>query len=73
MAKGVVPKLLNFVAWLTGVIVSLAVGFGLIKNTLVLPDWLGGATTAGLTISWLAGWIVVILTLLGAVLAIVNK
>ncbi len=30
-------KVLNFVAWLTGVIVSLAVGFALIDGNLVVP------------------------------------
>lgn len=61
-------RLLNFVAWLTGVIVSLSVGFGMIGGTLSLPSWLGGATVA-----MIAGWIVVITTALGAILAILNK
>ncbi len=57
-------KLLNFVIWLTGVIVSLAVGFALISGTLSVP-WLG-------IVNVIAGWIVVITTLLGVLLAIVN-
>ncbi len=61
-------RLLNFVAWLTGVIVSLSVGFGMIGGTLSLPTWLGGSTVA-----MIAGWIVVITTALGAILAILNK
>ena len=60
-------RVLNFVAWLTGVIVSLAVGFAMIGGTLTLPTWLGGSVLAGI-----AGWVVIITTLLSAVLAILN-
>ena len=60
-------RVLNFVAWLTGVIVSLAVGFAMIGGTLTLPVWLGGDILA-----FIAGWVVIITTLLGAVLAILN-
>ncbi len=66
--KGTVSKLLNFVAWLTGIIVSLAVGFGMMGGTLALPTWLGGVTIAKI-----AGMIVVITTFLGVILAIFNK
>lgn len=61
-------KVLNFVAWLTGVLVSLAVGFGMIGGTLSLPSWLGGALVAQI-----AGWIVVVTTVLGVVLAILKQ
>lgn len=60
-------NLLNIVAWLTGVIVSLSVGYAMIAGTLTLPIWLGGATVA-----MIAGWIVLVTTLLSVVLAIVN-
>lgn len=60
-------KLLNFLAWLTGVLVSLAVGFAMIGGTLVLPWWLGGSVLA-----MIAGWIVVITTIVSAVLVIAN-
>jgi len=59
---------LNIVAWLTGILVSLSVGFGMIDKTLSLPIWLGGAIVAQIV-----GWIVVVTTLISAVLAIVNK
>ena len=62
------PKILSFVAWLTGVIVSLAVGFAMIGGTLSLPTWLGGDIVA-----MLAGWVVVLTTALGVVLAILKK
>ena len=68
MAKQKNPAILHFVAWLTGVIVSLAVGFGMVGGTLTLPSWLGGSTVA-----MVAGWIVVLTTLLGVVLAILKK
>ena len=61
-------KILNFIAWLTGVIVSLAVGFAMIGGTLALPGWLGGSLVAAI-----AGWIVVITTLLGVIMVILSK
>ena len=67
MAKQSNSRVLNFVAWLTGVIVSLAVGFAMIGGTLTLPGWLGGSVLA-----LIAGWVVVVTTLLGAVLALLN-
>lgn len=70
MAKkaGGFSALLNFVVWLTGVIVSLSVGFAMVDGILKLPGYLGGATLAVY-----AGWIVVLTTLLSVVLAIVHK
>jgi len=65
-------KVLSFVAWLTGVIVSLVVGNALIAGNLVLPQWLGGATQVGLMIAVAVGWIVIITTLLSVVLAIIH-
>ncbi len=61
-------RVLNFVAWLTGVIVSLSVGFAMIGGTLTLPSWLGGSVLA-----FIAGWVVVITTLLGVILAVVKQ
>ena len=61
------PKLLNFVMWLTGVLVSLSVGFGMIGGTLSLPIWLGGSTLAAIV-----GWVVVITTALSAVLTLMK-
>ena len=63
-----VKGVLNFVVWLTGVLVALAVGFAMIGGTLSLPNWLGGDTVA-----MVAGWIVVVTTLLSAALAILKK
>ena len=66
MAQGKpVANLVNLGAWLVGVIVSLAVGFGMIGKTLTVP-YLGVATVY-------AGWVVVVLTLVSVVLAIANK
>ena len=58
-------KVLNFVAWLTGVIVSLAVGFALIGGTLAVP-YIG-------VVNVIAGWVVVITTLISVVLAILQQ
>lgn len=68
MAKKQSGKVLSLVAWLTGVIVSLAVGFAMIGGTLSLPYWLGGDLVA-----MIAGWVVVVTTLVSAALAILNK
>ncbi len=58
-------KVLNFVAWLTGVIVSLAVGFALIGGTLSVP-YVG-------VVNLIAGWIVVITTIISAIMAILKQ
>ena len=71
MAKQQSSTVLHFVAWLTGVIVSLAVGFSLISSeaaTLTMPTWLGGEIVA-----MLAGWVVLISTAVGIVMAILKK
>ena len=66
-------KVLNVVAWITGVVVSLVVGFGMINGTLGLPGWLGGGTVAGDFVVMAVGWVVVVTTLIGAVLAILKQ
>ena len=71
MAKksgGAVRSLLGFLAWLTGVVVSLSVGFAMIDNILSLPSYLGGTAVAEV-----AGWIVVITTAVSVILAIVHR
>jgi hypothetical protein len=57
---------LNFVAWLTGVLVSLAVGFAMTGGTLTVP-WLPSIITV------VAGWIVVVTTLLSVILAVLKQ
>ena len=57
-------KVLNFVAWLTGVIVSLAVGFALIGGTLAVP-YIG-------IVNEIAGWVVIITTVISAVMIILK-
>ena len=57
-------RLLNFIVWLTGVIVSLAVGFALIGGTLAVP-YLG-------VINVIAGWVAVITTIISVVLALLK-
>jgi len=60
-----VTNLVNLAAWITGVLVSFAVGFGMIGGTLTVPYVQ--------TIVPFAGWVVVILTVISVVLAIANK
>lgn len=58
-------KFLSFIGWLTGVIVSLAVAFGMIDGVLTIkfiPHLL----------MIIFGWIVIITTLLGALIAIMR-
>jgi hypothetical protein len=67
MAKSsILEKTINLVIWLTGVIVSLAVGFGLIDKVLTVR-WIPAALAV------FAGWVVVVLTVLGLVLLLVKK
>ncbi len=74
MAKGssggVLASLWSLVAWLTGILVSLAVGFGMVGGTLTIPYL---STVANGVIVTTAGYIVVILALLGVVLKIIDK
>jgi len=59
---------LHLVAWLTGVLVSLSVGYSMITGTLTLPSWLGADVTA-----MLVGWIVVVTTAISAAMVIIKK
>ena len=52
--------------WIVGIIVALAVGAGMINNTLVIPGIPG-------IITIVAGWVVVVGSVLSLVLAIFNK
>ena len=56
---------LNLVAWLTGIIVSLAVGFGLVSGTLSVP-YIG-------VVNQIAGWIVVVTTIISLILAVMRQ
>ncbi len=65
-SKGALSVLWNLIAWVTGVLVALAVGSGMVNGILTvayIPD----------TLTVLAGWVVVILTLLGVLLAVIDK
>jgi uncharacterized membrane protein YhdT len=66
-------KVLNLVAWITGAVVSLAVGFGMIDGILGLPSWLGGTSAVGQFVIIAVGWIVVATTLVSAILAILKQ
>jgi len=66
MTNGSISKLLSLAMWLTGVLVSLAVGFGMIDGVLMVR-WIPEILTL------IAGWIVVILTIVSVILAIVDR
>ena len=57
-------KLISILGWITGVIVALAVGFSMANETLTVP-WIQPIVP-------LAGGVVVILTIIGAVMAVVD-
>jgi hypothetical protein len=61
MAKA---SLLGVIMWIVGVLVSLAVGFGMISGTLTVPYVQ--------SVVPIAGWIVVIGTVVGVIIAIVK-
>jgi len=56
--------LLSIIMWIVGVLVSLAVGFGMTSGTLTVPYVE--------SIVPIAGWIVVIGTIIGVILAIID-
>lgn len=65
--KGFMEKVIGFLAWLTGVIVSLSVGFGMTSGTLTIP----GPGMEG--VAKFFGYVVIVTTLLSVVLAIIHK
>jgi purine-cytosine permease-like protein len=60
-----ISNLVNLGAWITGILVSLAVGFGMIQGVLTVPY-----VQAVVPI---AGWVVIILTIVSVILAIANR
>lgn len=69
--KSLSDSILSFLAWFAGVILSLVVGNAMIEKTLVLPWWLGGEVAPWIAVA--VGWIVIVTTLVGAVMAIIKE
>ena len=65
--------LVNLAIWTTGILVSLAVGFGMTENGALNQSipWLSQIGN-GMIVS-IAGWTVVTLTLVSVILAIIDK
>ena len=61
--------LMGVIAWITGILVSLAVGFGMIAKTLTVPFLSAGNNI----ITVVAGWIVVIGAVISVIMVIFNK
>ena len=57
---------IGMLAWIVGILVSLAVGFGMVSKALIIPYIPGIITIVG-------GWVVVAVTLIGIVMGIVKK
>jgi len=67
MAKGrPISNLVSLAVWITGILVSLAVGFGMTGKTLTIP-YISEIVTV------IAGWIVVVLTIVSVILAIADR
>lgn len=60
------PKFLSFIAWLTGVLVSLAVGFAMVDQVLYI--W-----WVPILITQIAGWIVIVTTVVSVILALIKN
>ena len=73
MARKNSSSVMMFLVWFTGVVVSLAVGFSMTTGGALNASipWLSMVGN-GIIVS-LVGWVVVITTLVGAVLALLNK
>ncbi|MDO8508623.1 MAG: hypothetical protein Q7S27_02970 [Nanoarchaeota archaeon] len=65
-SRGPLSEVWGLIIWLVGVLVSLAVGFGMTDGSLAIPFFPD-------VITQVAGWIVVVLTILGVVLKIIDK
>jgi len=63
--KKPLKKFWAFLMWLLALLVALAVGFGMTSGTLLIK-WLPAIVTV------VAGWFVVILTLIGVIVAIID-
>ena len=64
--KNMLEMLVNFAVWVAGVIVSLAVGIALINGTLSVPY-------IGLLTNQIAGWVVVVMAIVGVIGALLKK
>ncbi len=65
-SSGTLSALVNLAVWLTGVLVSLAVGFGMIDGVL-------GVRWIPVSVTMIAGWVVVVLTLMSLILAVIDR
>jgi hypothetical protein len=66
MTKKPLKKFWAFLMWLLALLIALAVGFGMTSGTLLIK-WLPAIVTV------VAGWFVIVLTLIGLVMAIFEK
>jgi hypothetical protein len=64
--KSALEIMVALAIWISGVIVSLAVGFALKNGVIAVP-------AIGNTINMLAGWVVIVLTVLGVIGALAQK
>jgi len=70
--KSLLEKTIGFFAWLTGVVVSLAVGFGMVSRNLFVGPTINDLWIP-MGVTQFFGWVVVVTTLLSVLLAIMHK
>jgi len=59
-------NILSFITWLTGIIVSLAIGFAMINKYIIIPH-------IPIIVLIVAGWFVIVTTLISIALVFVKK
>ena len=55
-------------AWISGLLIALAVGYGLIKGPLTVPEFLGGNIASNIT-----GWAIIGTTIITIILSFFRK
>jgi hypothetical protein len=68
-SKPIFSGIFRFTVWITSILVSLAVGFGMAHKTLTIPflSWNDNLITV------IAGWIVIVFTLFNVILSFIEK
>jgi len=61
-----ISSAMSLIVWITGILVSLAVGFGMADGVLAIR-WIPAIVTQ------IAGWVVVVLTVISVILAIAER
>ncbi len=66
MNSNLIKKIFSFTSWLTSILVSLMVGFAMINRYIIVPN-------VPLLAVKIAGWIIIVMTVLNIISAFVQK